>query len=60
MSLSSCEKCWDSNCLCGYKYRNDSLEYRINRAAAILGVPVHAIEETLSGIIPQNHPLKGK
>jgi hypothetical protein len=32
-----------------------SLEVRIEMAARILGVPEHAIKETMSGIIPEIH-----
>jgi hypothetical protein len=32
-----------------------SLERRIEMAALILGVPEHAIKETMSGIIPEIH-----
>ncbi len=58
MSLSSCEKCWDALCVCGYQYRNLTPETRVAIAAAALGIPLHAVEETLSGVTPTDHPLK--
>jgi hypothetical protein len=27
MSLSSCEKCWDTPCVCGWKYKDYTHEY---------------------------------
>jgi hypothetical protein len=58
MSLSDCPKCWDSNCLCGYKYKDMGQHGRIMFSASILGVEPHQIAEALSGVIPLYHPKK--
>lgn len=39
MSLSSCQKCYDDICTCGYKYRfmnTEDIEYLIARLQEIL------------------------
>ena len=45
MSLSACEKCWESPCTCGYAYRNYSIQERIRLAAAVLGTAPAKLEE---------------
>lgn len=27
MALSDCEKCWETPCICGYKWKQRSLDY---------------------------------
>lgn len=29
MALSDCPECWETPCVCGYEYKNDSLDYLI-------------------------------
>ena len=58
--LGDCPKCWEHLCHCGYQYRNMIPDDRIHFAAVMLGIPKHAVEETLAGIIPETHPLKEK
>jgi len=45
MSLSACEKCWETPCVCGYAYRNYSIQERIRLAAAVLGTTTAKLEE---------------
>lgn len=37
MALSDCIKCWCTPCECGYKYREMSIENKINQIKAIMG-----------------------
>lgn len=37
MALSDCIKCWCTPCECGYKYREMSIENKINQIKAIVG-----------------------
>jgi hypothetical protein len=53
MSMSDCEKCWETLCECGHTYRNMSYGRRITIACAALGIK--AVD--LSGVhIPKKHP----
>jgi len=52
-----CKECENHPCICGYAYKDLELEFRVHIAAAVLGVPIHAISETLGGRIPTTHPL---
>ena len=36
MALSDCEKCWDTPCTCGYRYRNYSDEALAKLIASML------------------------
>lgn len=56
--LSDCSKCWETPCVCGHGYRNDSVEGRINLAAAVLGVSKTVLAEKLQGIVPAVHPAQ--
>ena len=44
MSLSDCEKCWETPCTCGYAYRNYSIQQRKQLAAAVLGVAIETMD----------------
>lgn len=48
MGLSDCEKCWETPCICGYKYRNWSTERRYELIKAILS---SEINESISNIV---------
>lgn len=37
MSLSDCEKCWDTPCVCGYGYRGYTLDQRLELARVVMG-----------------------
>ena len=52
-----CKECENYPCICGDAYKDLELEFRVQIAAAVLGIPIHAISETLNGLIPTTHPL---
>lgn len=41
MSLSDCEKCWETPCICGYNYRNWTTESKVELIRAVLGKCSH-------------------
>ena len=47
MSLSDCEKCWETPCVCGFGYKDMSKEKRIELASIILDVDTKAIRVCL-------------
>jgi hypothetical protein len=53
MAMSDCVKCWETPCMCGYEYKNRSLEFRLNLASVVLGVSVLSLKELY---IPDIHP----
>ena len=55
MSMSDCPKCWDSNCQCGYKYRDMKKEDRIKFASSILGVDPDILRGMIVNV-PEKHP----
>ena len=57
MGMSDCIKCWDTPCLCGYEYRNQTKEYRISQACVILGINEDQLEKVE---IPIKHPRNGE
>lgn len=36
MSMSSCIKCWDTPCTCGYDYRNYDVEKLVDFLSSVL------------------------
>lgn len=61
MSLSDCEKCWDTPCQCGWEYRGYSREGRAKQAAVVLGIPQEGpLFDKLLALTPEEHPMKGK
>lgn len=58
MALSDCEKCWNTPCDCGWEYRDWSVNHRIERAAAVLGIDVDVLCMRVAGLIPAEHPMK--
>lgn len=56
--LSDCEKCWETPCSCGWGYRNRSKEYRLDLAAAVLGIPLDRLILILGETVPDKHPSK--
>ena len=60
MSLSDCEKCWDTPCVCGWGYREMSKEKRIELASVILSVNSNILMKVLKNIIPEYHKMKNK
>ena len=57
MSLSDCEHCWDTPCVCGWGYRDWSEKGRISLAAAILGIKIPELTRIVGGGVPEKHPL---
>lgn len=55
MSLSDCEKCWNTPCTCGHSYRNMDKHKRLSLAASVLGVH----EDTLRLAIYDKVPVVG-
>ena len=60
MSLSDCEKCLETPCICGWDYRNMTKIKRIELASVILSVSPKVIEITFGHFIPDVHQLKEK
>jgi hypothetical protein len=58
MSMSDCEKCWETLCICGWQYRNWYKEARITLAAACLGIEYKELEKLIGNKVPENHPMK--
>lgn len=56
MSMSDCEKCWDTPCTCGWEYRHWTKQRRVKLVAAILGCAESRIEDLCSDI----HPILAK
>lgn len=56
MSLSDCEKCWDTPCTCGYEYRNYSEERIIDWIENIL--KYHDRGKILNQLMSKNIPIK--
>jgi len=54
MALSNCERCWNSPCLCGWRYRNWSAESREHLAATALGVRLSSLKAKITA--PEKHP----
>lgn len=52
MSMSDCEKCWDTPCTCGWEYRHMPSSARMKLAAVILGCS----PSSLIGVTPERHP----
>lgn len=57
MSMSDCEKCWDTPCECGWEYRSWSKTSRLNLASVVLGISIDELTSRVSDIIPDVHPL---
>lgn len=57
MSMSDCEKCWDTPCECGWEYKTRSKKSRLNLAAVILGIPVDVLASAIDSRVPDIHPL---
>lgn len=57
MSMSSCEKCWDNPCECGWEYRDMDKASRIKLAAAVLGVDQPLLKSIMAELIPDVHPM---
>lgn len=55
MSLSSCEKCWDTPCECGWEYRNWTKERREKFASAVLGVKIEELRNAICA--PEKYPM---
>jgi len=55
MSLSSCPKCWDVLCCCGWQYRQWKKEDRLYLAASALGVHIDNLRAAID--VPEKHPL---
>jgi hypothetical protein len=60
MSMSDCEKCWNTPCMCGYEYRNWTRERRIKLASVVLGISLNTIPILMDGMIPKKHPMSDK
>jgi len=57
MSMSDCEKCWDTPCICGHDYKDRNIAYRLELASVVLGISLSKLQEMYaSGIIPEVHP----
>ncbi|WP_300102549.1 hypothetical protein [Flavobacterium sp.] len=56
MSLSDCIMCWNTPCSCGYEYRFQHKNQRIEKASVILGINYYELEQILKDIIPNDHP----
>jgi hypothetical protein len=57
MSLSDCEKCWDTPCTCGWEYRNKTKLERAELAAAVLGIDGDdEAFKKLYELTPRKHP----
>ena len=41
MSLSDCEKCWETPCVCGHRYRNYNTKAKVELVRAVLGKCSH-------------------
>lgn len=54
MSMSDCEKCWETPCCCGWEYRSWSKERREDLAASALGVNLQELREAIQA--PEKHP----
>lgn len=53
MALSSCPKCWETPCVCGYGYRDWSYMHRVQLAEAVLGAP---LTDEMKALTPTKHP----
>ena len=60
MSMSDCEKCWSTPCLCGWEYRHWSRQERIATAAAVLGVSQEFLDDAIEYEVPEEHPMRRK
>lgn len=60
MSLSSCAKCWDTPCTCGWGYRDYNRDARIKLAAVVLGIQPAILECCVKAMVPEHHPMKEK
>jgi hypothetical protein len=60
MSMSDCEKCWNTPCTCGYDYRNYTKKGRIELASKVLGVDVHELESAVQSLVKDVHPMRIK
>lgn len=58
MSMSDCEKCWDTPCSCGWGYRHMTRAQRVKHAAVVLGVDAQVLDNMMGTLIPDNHPKK--
>ncbi len=58
MSLSNCEKCWETPCVCGWQYRNYTLTARLKLAANILGISAEKLLYLTREVLPEAHPDK--
>ena len=56
MAMSDCEKCWNTPCDCGWKYREDTKIRRIKLASAVLGVHPELLKLKFGKDIPDVHP----
>ena len=57
MSMSSCIKCWDNPCRCGWDYRNWSQSKRIEHASVVLGIDEGVLKSLIYQYVPTKHPL---
>ena len=58
MSMSDCEKCWETPCSCGWDYRNYTKEARLKLAANVLGIPAAKLSDLLGNNLPKTHPMQ--
>jgi hypothetical protein len=54
MSMSDCQKCWDTLCCCGWEYRTWPKEKREDLAASALGVSLQELRAAIHA--PERHP----
>ena len=57
MSMTDCEKCWETPCSCGWEYRGLTAERRLELAAVIIGIQKDSMAFLeLRAATPQFHP----
>lgn len=47
MSLSDCDHCWESPCICGYEYKTWKFAKKLKLAAAVLGLTPKQLKTAL-------------
>lgn len=60
MSLSACEKCWDTPCTCGWQYREYSIDAKMQLVSAVLGDVPNRLLALIRNTISKDKDSKNK